>query len=279
MSARQRHDRLRPAIVLLLCLLASPLAAVTLTALVKQVEKSIVTISIYQGGSRVSQGSGWLISESKIVTCYHVIDGAGRIEAVTSDHRKIKVLGIASSDEEGDIAILAIEPQKGIKPLALAPSLPQVGERVYVIGSPLGLEASVTEGIVSSIRPQSSGVNLLQFTAPVAPGSSGSPVFNEKGEVVAMVTMMIKEGQGLNFGIEAARILKAQQNPVNPNPVPQNPPPHQAAPRSSASGKPMETVKGRDNPPRQQPPQPQPPRPQSPRPPNQGAGQKPYDEK
>jgi len=91
------------------------------------------------------------------------------------------------------------------KPLRLSRNFPEIGERVVVIGSPLGLEQTVSEGIVSAIR----GIGrLLQITAPISPGSSGSPVVNMKGEVVGVATLQFTQGQNLNFAVSAERISK-----------------------------------------------------------------------
>jgi tetratricopeptide (TPR) repeat protein len=76
------------------------------------------------------------------------------------------------------------------------------GESIVVIGSPNGLETTVSEGIISGIRKK----DELQITAPISPGSSGSPVFNSKGEVIGVVTSSIDSGQNLNFAIPVSYV-------------------------------------------------------------------------
>jgi hypothetical protein len=78
----------------------------------------------------------------------------------------------------------------------------QVGEEVVAIGNPLSLESTVSSGIVSGVRTvQEEGGNFLQVTAPICPGSSGGPLFNMAGEVVAITTLYLKGGENLNFAI------------------------------------------------------------------------------
>ena len=78
--------------------------------------------------------------------------------------------------------------------------LAQVGETVYAVGNPRGLEGTFSDGIVSNIRPVSSD-KLIQMTAPLSPGSSGGPVLTRKGEVIGVSVLTIRDGQNLNFAI------------------------------------------------------------------------------
>lgn len=95
-----------------------------------------------------------------------------------------------------------------MRPLSINASLPEVGERVVVIGSPLGLEQTVSDGIVSAVREVSAFGTIIQITAPISPGSSGSPVVNMKGEVIGVATFQSMIGQNLNFAIPGERIAK-----------------------------------------------------------------------
>jgi len=95
-----------------------------------------------------------------------------------------------------------------VYPVSISTSIPQVGERVIVVGAPLGLEKTVSDGIISAVRDIPSFGKIIQITAPISPGSSGSPVLNMKGEVIGVTTFLLVEGQNLNFAVPAERVAK-----------------------------------------------------------------------
>ena len=84
---------------------------------------------------------------------------------------------------------------------------PDIAERVLVVGSPMGLEQTVTEGIISAIRELPDVGTIYQITAPISPGSSGSPIINMKGKVVGVTSFFLQKGQNLNFGIPGKYVL------------------------------------------------------------------------
>jgi tetratricopeptide (TPR) repeat protein len=85
---------------------------------------------------------------------------------------------------------------------------PQEGESIFVIGNPYGLEGSVSNGIVSAVREIPGYGKIIQITAPISPGSSGSPVVNMRGQVIGVATLQAAEGQSLNFAVPSERILQ-----------------------------------------------------------------------
>ena len=93
----------------------------------------------------------------------------------------------------------------------------QVGETVYAVGNPQGLEGTFSQGIVSSIRQVGSD-KVLQITAPISPGSSGGPVLNSKGEVIGVSVATFRGGQNLNFAIPSnyLKVLIAKAGPPKP---------------------------------------------------------------
>ena len=99
-------------------------------------------------------------------------------------------------------------PEEAVQPLSMRTVPPEVGEKVFIIGTPFGLEKTVTDGIVSAIREIPDLGKIVQLTAPISPGSSGSPVLDMKGEVIGVATFFIVAGQNLNFAIPGARIAK-----------------------------------------------------------------------
>src|SRR5205809_2698100 len=163
-----------------------------------------------------------MAAERLLLTAEHVVAASRRVAVKFPDYpaADVQLLG---SDSENDVAVLSI-PESGVRPLPLG-DISQVreGQRVVVIGFPrvdvLGAEAAtVTEGIVSAIRP-----GLIQMQAPVNPGSSGGPVLSLKGEVVGIVRGTLRgEQQGLNFAapINAAKpLLGAAVVGATPPPV------------------------------------------------------------
>jgi S1-C subfamily serine protease len=156
-------------------------------------------------------GSGFFIRPGQVVTNLHVIRGAQRSEIKTLDGKgKVyPVAGFLAVDEEGDLALLSVEmPVDRPRASELATALPDEGEQIVVIGNPLKLEGSVTDGIVSAVREVPNVGKIIQITAPVSHGNSGSPVFNLKGQVVGVVTVKVTNGQNINLAIGANRVAQ-----------------------------------------------------------------------
>jgi tetratricopeptide (TPR) repeat protein len=181
----------------------------TLPELVKKVEPSVVAIVTYsKEGKLLGQGSGFFISKGgDLVSNHHVLQGASSAEIKTSDGKVYKIKNILAEDRVGDLIRLSVDiPEEAVHPLSLRAMLPEVGEKVFVIGTPFGLEKTVSDGIVSAIREIPTLGKILQLTAPISPGSSGSPVLDMKGEVIGVATFFIVAGQNLNFAIPGTRI-------------------------------------------------------------------------
>jgi len=183
-----------------------------LPELVRRIKPSAVAIETYdQRGEKLSRGSGFFIDADRIVTNRHVIEGAYRAEVNSSTGVVYQVKGVVAVDAEADIAVLKIDaPASQIRPLSLEKTSPQEGESVLVIGNPFGLEGSVTNGIVSAVRDIPTFGRIIQITAPISPGSSGSPVVNMQGQVIGVATLQITGGQSVNFAIPSERISQLQ---------------------------------------------------------------------
>jgi Tfp pilus assembly protein PilF len=181
-----------------------------LPELVRRVKPSVVAIATYDSqGEALMTGSGFFLRPGQVVTNLHVIRGAQRSEIKTLDGkgRVFAVAGVLAVDEEGDLALLSVEmPVDRARSTELARVLPDEGEQIVVIGNPLKLEGSVTDGIVSAVREVPNVGKIIQITAPISHGNSGSPVFNMKGEVVGVVTVKVTNGQNINLAIAAARV-------------------------------------------------------------------------
>jgi hypothetical protein len=152
-------------------------------------------------GQPLSLGSGFCVGDGKLASNIHVIAGATRGYAkLVGENTKYDIEGIAALSAERDLVVVKIS-GGCLHALALGNSdAVQVGDSVYAVGNPQGLEGTFSQGIVSSIR-ELGGNKLLQITAPISPGSSGGPVLNEKGEVIGVSVATFREGQNLNFAV------------------------------------------------------------------------------
>src|SRR5215510_11928856 len=180
--------------------------------LVRRIKPSAVAVETFDArGEKLTRGSGFFIDVDRIVTNRHVIEGAARAEIHSSSGNVYPVKAVLAVDAEGDIALLKIDaPPTQIRPLPLDKTSPQEGESIVVIGNPLGLEGSVTNGIVSAVRDIPTFGRIIQITAPISAGSSGSPVVNMQGQVIGIATLQITGGQSVNFAIPSERISQLQ---------------------------------------------------------------------
>ena len=215
------YPRLFPlALVLLLAPAVHAQDRENLPALVKRVKPAVVAIATYDSnGEALMTGSGFFIRPGQIVTNLHVIRGAVRAEIKTLDGKgKIfPVNGTLAVDEEGDLALLGVEtPSERARSSELASELPDEGEPIFVIGNPLKLEGSVSDGIVSAVREVPNSYRIIQITAPISHGNSGSPVFNLKGQVLGVVTVKVTNGQNINLAIAAARVAQLTAGKLQP---------------------------------------------------------------
>src|SRR6478672_3783731 len=198
--------------VLLLAISSSVYAQDQLPDLVRRIKPSAVAIETFDArGEKLTRGSGFFIDRDRVVTNRHVIDGAYRAEVHLNSGNSFPVKSVLGVDAEGDVALLKVDaPANQVRPLSLDRTSPQEGESVVVIGNPLGLEGSVTNGIVSAVRDIPGFGRIIQITAPISPGSSGSPVVNMRGQVIGIATLQITGGQSVNFAIPSERISQLQ---------------------------------------------------------------------
>lgn len=161
-----------------------------------------------------SLGTGFLVRpEGWIATNLHVIAGASVLVVVLPDKSEHRVTDVVAIDEDRDLAIVKIDTTK--QPvLALGDSgRVRPGDPVVAIGHPLGLEDTVSNGLVSAVRKVDDHLTILQISAPIAPGSSGGPLFNDRGEVIGVAAAIITEGQNLNFGVPVAYVKELLEKP------------------------------------------------------------------
>ena len=205
---------------LVLLLAATIHAQESLPALVKRVKPAVVAIATYDAnGEALMTGSGFFLRPGQVVTNLHVVRGATRAEIKTLDGKGkvFPVTGTLAVDEEGDLALLGVDmPLERARTSELAKELPDEGEQIFVIGNPLKLEGSVSDGIVSAVREVPNSYRIIQITAPISHGNSGSPVFNLHGQVLGVVTVKVTNGQNINLALEAARVGELRAGKLQP---------------------------------------------------------------
>ena len=190
-----------------------------LVELAKTLQASVVVLEVDAAlGEPRSTGTGFFVTRGgEIVTNYHVIQGAQSISARTHEDVRIAIDSVLAIDEENDLALLLAEPGDYI-PLRLArSSTVETGSRVVVLGNPLGLDFTLSEGIISAVRGaqerRESGPKVphLQISAPISFGSSGSPVMTLSGDVVGVVVSGFVDAQNLNFAIPVSALKELQE--------------------------------------------------------------------
>jgi tetratricopeptide (TPR) repeat protein len=160
---------------------------------------ALITVSD-KDGKPLKIGTGFFVSaDGKFVTNAHVVEGGVTATAKLENGATYAVLGVLKAATDKDLVLLQAD-AKAVPALTInKQALPDVGSRVAVIGSPLGLEGTVSEGIISGQRLAKKENEWLQMTAPVSPGSSGSPVVDQDGKVVGVATFIIDKAQAVNF--------------------------------------------------------------------------------
>lgn len=202
---------------LLVALASQASAQETLPELIRRVKPSVVSVITYNAKDEpLISGSGFFIRPGEVVTNMHVIEGAVRAEIRTLDGKgkTYPVKGTLNVDEEGDIALLSVDvPQDRPRAVSIASEMPEEGESIFVIGNPLRLEGSVSDGIVSAVREVPNLGKIIQITAPISHGNSGSPLFNMRGQVIGIVTIKVTNGQNINLALGSTRLqaLRAEK--------------------------------------------------------------------
>ena len=184
---------------------------------------AVLYIEVYdEYGDAIANGSGFFIDgNGTVVTNHHVIYGATSAkvwlaDSSGADQEERDVLGVYDWSEEEDWAILKVagDNNSWLKPGD--PSTAMGGATIYALGSPLGLSASISDGIVSNPARMFDGQTYIQISAPISPGSSGGALVNKYGEVVGITSAAFEEGQNLNLAIPISRIANAKHGELTP---------------------------------------------------------------
>lgn len=170
------------------------------SSIISRVIQSVVSVRTDKG-----QGSGAIIrTNGYIITNEHVINSAAYITVKTFDGKQYSA-SIISSDAQNDVAVLKIEGSFNNLEFDNSDNV-KVGEKVIAVGSPLGFEFTVTEGIISSLNRNINNVNYFQTDVPINPGNSGGPLVNKLGKIIGINTRKVAGGEGLGFALKSNHV-------------------------------------------------------------------------
>lgn len=184
--------------------------------------KAVVRVQTFdEHGEPLASGSAFFLSEDgKLVTNYHLVEGASSAIVHLSSGAVFEIDGALSVSEANDLAVLQVSGDSfPLLDLGEGSGL-RVGQEVVAIGNPLGREGTVSTGIVSAIRSGADCEGLsrhcIQTTAPVSPGSSGGPLLNMDGKVIGVTSALVPGGQSLNFAVSVDLLidLLSQEEPL-----------------------------------------------------------------
>ncbi len=174
------------------------------TETMKNNRKAVATLTTFdESGQAVGQGTGFFITHNGVlVTAYHVLKGAATIHAHLPSGAYYVFKGIRAADEKDDIAVLQFDATDtpSVKALGDSDKL-RIGDEVYAIGTPSGLEGTVSTGSISNPVQEIGDQSYIQFTAPISPGSSGGGLFDEDGEVVGITAALVTEANSENLNL------------------------------------------------------------------------------
>jgi tetratricopeptide (TPR) repeat protein len=180
----------------------------TIPEIVAKTKPAVVEIvTTDDKGSTNRLGTGFFISpDGQVVTNQHVAEGAASIAAINNNGAVFVFERVVAQPAGVDLAILKFR-ATDVPFLKLGKSTTALeGQKVIVIGNPTGLTGTVSDGIISAFRESRS---MIQISAPISHGSSGSPVMDETGQVIGVATLVSEEGQNLNFAIAVEKVFAA----------------------------------------------------------------------
>lgn len=182
---------------------------------ISQAVSSVVKLNCYEAsGELLATGSGFMMfDEGVIITNYHVIsDGVYSITGQMEDGLSFEVDSVLAYDEKKDIAILKAKAKTNKILLSQGDSTSMTkGEKVVAIGSPLGLLNTVSEGVFSGFITEDD-LTFIQFTAAISSGSSGGPLFDDRGNVIGITSASFTEGQNLNLAVPIENVVALWDN-------------------------------------------------------------------
>jgi serine protease Do len=172
-----------------------------IVGIVARAEKAVFVVYALDGkGEAFSQGTGFFINTEGVgVSNHHVFENGSKWVIQTFDGKQHAVKRIIRQSKQHDYVLFEVESTTPFPVLPLAPTLPQKGEDIIVLGNPEGMESTLSRGVVAAIRSRFKPNDVIQFDAAISHGSSGSPVMNLKGEVVGIATLKIEKCENCNI--------------------------------------------------------------------------------
>ncbi len=185
-------------------LLTTSLQAEEHTNLYQYIDPSVVCLRSEMADGSILRGSGFFITPELLATVSHQVQGAVKVTVHLQDGHSGPVRVLAQN-KNWDVALLQV-PTTQMEGLRLESRAPELGEEVFTIGCPLGLDHSLSRGVVSNARRRLEGKILIQADLAVNNGNSGGPMLNNEGGVVGLIMGSWKEGAGVNFAVPISRL-------------------------------------------------------------------------
>jgi len=199
-------------VIPILPLLASERAS-NIEKIVEQATAEVLTYG--QMGKRLNKATGFFIKDdSTLVTNWHVLEGVCYAKIQTFDNKLRKIKGIVAENKESDIIVVSVDiPSAKVQPLTLSNSLPQIGDSIVMIAYTIAYGRQITYGIVKEIHETIECGTVIEITAPIIPGASGSPVVNLNGQVVAIATYRkVIDGEWCYYAMPVTEIQEIKRD-------------------------------------------------------------------
>lgn len=207
-----------PSVAVWVGLACAGLRAQTLstTEIYAKVAESVVVLEARNAENvAIGQATAFVVAPGRLLTNAHAVEG----DSIWLRVGPVVIRGVVErKDLANDLALVRVSAELNLAPLTFATEMPRPGARVFALGNPQGLERTISEGLVTTIRTIR-GQSVLQLSAAISPGSSGGPVLNEVGEVVGVATLSFRDAQNLNFAVPATiadRFVRGESSPDGP---------------------------------------------------------------
>lgn len=214
MKSSPKKSRLSFTFVLFLMITAATVMANPSAKTIDQVKRGVVSIATFDaGGKPLLLGGGFFVQSNRLVTSIHVLKGASRATIRTFDGQTYSIEGVVALNTDNDLALLQTNAPSNVYPLSLAANVESEGEPVTLISALDDTSWKVSSGVTNNLWYIQGAGEYLRISAEVRHGNSGSPVVNDKGEVVAVAAIHIEGNDELSFAVPG-EIIKSLLNSV-----------------------------------------------------------------